>query len=119
MSEILPLTNAWWPYIAILIGGWFATDIWRFLGVFAAGKLREDSEILLWVRAVATALVAGVIARLILFPTGFLSETPMGLRVGAAIAGFVCFKLSRDRLLPGIAVAEMVLIGGWLLFFAP
>ncbi len=106
----------WWPYIFILIAGWFATDIWRFLGVIAAGRLREDSEILLWVRAVATALVAGVIARLILFPTGFLADTPMLLRVGAAIAGFAAFKAAKDNVFVGIAVSELVLIGGWVLF---
>lgn len=103
----------WWPYIFILIGGWFATDIWRFLGVIAAGRLREDSEILLWVRAVATALVAGVIARLILFPTGFLADTPMVLRIGAAIAGFASFKMAKDNVFVGILVAELILIGGW------
>ncbi|AXS40885.1 AzlD domain-containing protein [Breoghania sp. L-A4] len=107
-------TFGWlWPYVVILIAGWFPTDIWRFLGVILAGKLQEDSEILVWVRAVATALVAGVIARLLLFPTGVLADSPPPLRIAAVVIGFAAFKLARERVLVGIAAAEVVLIGGW------
>ncbi len=109
-------TFGWlWPYLVILIAGWLPTDIWRFLGVILAGKLKEDSEILVWVRAVATALVAGVIARLLLFPAGALAESPLSLRIAAVAVGFVVFKLARERVLVGIAAAEVVLIGGWYL----
>ena len=105
----------WWPYAVILLAGWLATDIWRWLGVILAGRLREDSEIMVWVRAVATALVAGVIARLMLFPTGVLADSPLALRVAAIIIGFAVFKLTRERVLVGILAAETVLIGGWAL----
>lgn len=103
----------WWPFVFILFAGWFATDIWRILGVILAGRLREDSEMMVWVRAVATALVAGVIARLMLFPTGALAECPLALRVAAIAVGFAVFKLARERVVLGIAAAEVVLIGGW------
>lgn len=75
----------------IIIAGWFATDVWRWLGVFAGGRLREDGELLIWVRCVATALVAGVISKLILFPQGVLAETPLWLRLAAAGFGFASF----------------------------
>jgi hypothetical protein len=64
----------WWPYLFIAIAGWLATDIWRWLGVLVGNRLSEESAALTWVRAVATALVAGVIAKLILYPTGALQE---------------------------------------------
>ncbi len=54
------VSETWWPLVMIIIAGWFATDVWRWLGVFAGGRLREDGELLIWVRCVATALVAGV-----------------------------------------------------------
>jgi hypothetical protein len=38
-------------------------------GVLAGGVLREGSPALIWVRAVANALVAAVVGQLILFPT--------------------------------------------------
>ena len=103
-----------WPYVMIVVAGWLATDIWRWLGVFAAGRMREDSELLVFVRAVATALVAGVISKLILFPSGALDATPMGLRVAAAATGFAVFLALRQRVIFGVLAAEIVLIGGWL-----
>ncbi len=98
----------------IIVAGWLATDIWRWIGVVVAGRLREDSEILAWVKAVATALVAGVIARLILFPAGSLAEAPIWLRVVAAVAGFAVFLSTRQRLIFGILSAGAIPIGGWM-----
>lgn len=103
----------WWPYVMIIVAGWLATDVWRWIGVLVSGRLREDSEILAWVKAVATALVAGVIARLILFPAGALESAPMWLRLIAAVAGFAIFLAVGQRLIFGIVAAEAILIGGW------
>ncbi|MES0881735.1 AzlD domain-containing protein [Roseibium sp. SCP14] len=105
----------WWPFVMILVAGWFATDVWRWIGVFAGGRLREDSEVLIWVRCVATALVAGLISKLILFPQGILAETPLWLRLVATGLGFGAFFLSRQRVIVGVLAAEVCLIGGWLL----
>ena len=48
----------WWPFLFILIAGWLATDAWRFLGVYLGGRILEDSDLIVLVRTVATALVA-------------------------------------------------------------
>ncbi len=114
MSGYSTFDTWWWPYVFILIVGWLPTDIWRWLGVVAAGRLKEDSEILIWVRAVATALVAGVIARLIVFPVGVLATAPVWVRVGAAAAGFsVGMAVPKSKILLGIMAAEAVLLLGW------
>lgn len=94
-----------WSYVFILVAGILATDVWRWLGVLAGNRLREDSEAMLWVRAVATALVAAVIARLVLYPTGTLAELPAWTRAGAALAGFAAYIVSGQRILAGIVVA--------------
>lgn len=104
----------WWPYVFVLLAGFVPTEIWRHLGVLLAGDLSEDSPILMWVRAVATALVAAVIAKLILFPTGALAGTPPALRMVAAFTGFATFKIVGNNVLLGVVCAEAVLIGGWL-----
>jgi hypothetical protein len=104
----------WWPFLFILIAGWLATDAWRFLGVFLGGRISEVSDVLVFVRAVATALVAAVIANLIVFPGGALSATPLVLRVGAAAAGFGAYLLFGRRVIVGIVTAEAVLIAGLL-----
>ncbi|MCP4317148.1 MAG: AzlD domain-containing protein [Hyphomicrobiales bacterium] len=106
------LTETLWPYVFIAIAGWLVTDIWRWLGVLLGNRMAEDSVWLIWVRSVATALVAAVVARLILFPTGALEATPVALRVAAVIIGFVVFLVARQKIFAGILTAEAVLIGG-------
>jgi hypothetical protein len=106
--------DPWWPYVFILIAGTLATEIWRWLGVVAGGTLREGSEALTWVKAVATALVAGVVGQLIFFPTGELAATPLAVRLIAAALGWVAFFLVRKSVAVGVLVAEAVLFAGWM-----
>lgn len=103
----------WWPFLFILVAGWAATDAWRFLGVYLGGRISEESDLLVLVRSIATALVAAVIANLIIFPGGALADTPLALRIAAAVAGFAAYILAGRRVLVGIMVAEAVFIGGW------
>ncbi|APG84372.1 AzlD domain-containing protein [Sinorhizobium americanum] len=111
-------TDGWWAYAFIAIAGWLATDLWRWLGVLAGKRLRDESEALNWVRAVATALVAAVIAKLILYPTGVLAQSPLWLRLGAVVVGAVAFFLARQRPAVGIAAAIFTLASGlWWLGF--
>ena len=105
----------WWPFLFILAAGWLATDSWRFLGVFLGGRISEDSEVLVFVRCVATALVAAVVASLILTPGGALADTPVLLRAGAAMIGFAAYLAAGKRMIVGLIVAEAVLVGGLLL----
>ena len=105
--------DGFWPYIYIAVAGWLATDFWRWSGVLAGNQIDENSELLNWVRAVATALVAAVIAKLIFFPTGALETSPLWLRLGAVIVGalFVFFG-GRFRQILGILAAIAFLAAG-------
>jgi hypothetical protein len=107
--------SGWWPYLFILLAGTLATDVWRWLGLLIGGRLRDDSEALTWVKAVATALVAGVVGQLIVFPTGELAAAPLLLRVSAAALGWLAFWVARRSVLVGVMTAEAVLLGGWIL----
>lgn len=102
----------WWPYLFILLAGTAATDVWRFLGVYFSAQASEDSDWLVFVRVLATALVAGVIGNLIVFPSGALAGAPLWLRVGSAAFGFAAYLVSGRRMLAGIAAAEALLISG-------
>ncbi|MEO5322742.1 AzlD domain-containing protein [Mesorhizobium sp. CC13] len=106
----------WWPFLFILVGGWLATDAWRFLGVYLGDRLSEDSDLLVLVRALATALVAAVIGNLIVFPSGALAETSLALRLAAVAAGFAAYMLLGRKVIVGIFVAEAVLLGRIALF---
>ncbi|HUH48753.1 MAG TPA: AzlD domain-containing protein [Mycoplana sp.] len=101
-----------WPYVFIAVAGWLATDIWRWLGVLAGNKLDEKSEILTWVKAVATALVAAVIAKLIVYPTGELETSPLWLRLAAITVGALAFFVGGRNQILGIVAAIAFLAGG-------
>ncbi len=104
--------NGYWPYLFILIAGWLPTDIWRFLGVYLAGHVREDSGALVFARTLATSLVAAVIAKLVLYPEGALAASPLWLRLAAMAAGFAVYlKLGRKVYL-GVIAGEALLVGG-------
>ncbi|MDQ0457268.1 AzlD domain-containing protein [Rhizobium paknamense] len=94
-----------WTYVVIIIAGWLATDMWRWLGVIAGNRLQDDSEALHWVRAVATALVMAVTAKLIVFPTGELAGSPLWLRLAATGLGFAAFLLLGKRVIVGVVVS--------------
>ncbi len=105
----------WWPWIFLLIAGFVANDAWRFLGVVFSGRLRETSPVFLYVRSVATALVAGVIGQLVIYPSGELAATTLQLRLFAVAVGFAAFRLARQNIFVGVAVGEVAFVSAlWL-----
>lgn len=108
--------QTWWPYLFIALAGWIATDLWRWMGVLAGNRLREESEALNWVRALATALVMAVTAKLVVFPTGSLADTPMWIRIAAALLGFAAFFLTGQRVIVCVSVSIASLALGLSLF---
>ena len=102
----------WWPYVFILAAGWLMTDGFRFLGVYFGGRIAEDSEVLVVVRTLATALVAAVIGNLVVFPSGALAEAPLWVRIGAMVAGFAAYLALRRSVLLGILAGEAALLAG-------
>jgi branched-subunit amino acid transport protein len=106
----------WHALMVLFVAGVIPNQIWRMLGLWFGGGLDEGSELLVWVRAVATAILAGVIAQIVVQPPGALASVPALLRYGAVAAGFAAFMLSRKSIFVGVAVGEVILIGGqsWL-----
>jgi hypothetical protein len=100
------------PYLLVIFAGYLPTDVWRWLAVIFARRLDENSELMIFVRAVATAMVAGVIARLVLFPTGDLVAIPLSIRIGAVAGGFLVYFLSRRSNLAGVLAGEAIMIAG-------
>jgi Branched-chain amino acid transport protein (AzlD) len=105
-----------WGYIVLVLVGFLPADVWRLLGVIVGRGLDEESELLVWVRAVATAVLAGVIAKILFFPPGSLATMPLSVRVTAIVCGFLAFLLVRRSVFAGLVVGEAVLIAGgfWL-----
>ena len=105
-----------WPYLVLILVGYLPNEVWRALGLVLARGLNEDSEIVVWSRAVATAIIAGVIAKLIVFSTGALATIPLPMRVTAALCGFLAYLAVRRSVFVGVAVGEAVLLLGGFLF---
>ena len=105
-----------WPYLLLILVGYLPNEMWRVLGLVLARGLNEDSEIVVWSRAVATAILAGVIAKLILFAAGALAGIPLSVRVTAAVVGFLVFLAVKRSVFAGVLAGEAVLLLGGFLF---
>src|SRR5215208_381546 len=106
------------PYLVLLLVGFLPNEVWRLLGIVAARGIDEDSELILWVRAVAVAVLAAVIAKLTLVPPGALATVPLAVRLAAITCGFLAFLLLRRSVFAGLVTGEAVLFAGALLFAA-
>jgi branched-subunit amino acid transport protein len=100
------------PYLVLIAAGFLPNEVWRMLGIVVAHGLDEGSELVIWVRAVATALLAGVVAKIILVPPGGLADVRLAVRLAAIAAGFAAFVLVRRSVFAGVLAGEAVLILG-------
>lgn len=106
----------WHALAVLLLAGVFPNQIWRMLGLWLGNGIDEGSDLLMWVKAVATAVLAGVIAEILVQPPGALASVPDMLRYGAVIVGFIVFMLARRSIFAGVVSGELVmLVGKWWL----
>jgi branched-subunit amino acid transport protein len=106
----------WHALVVLLLAGFLPNEIWRMLGLWFGGGVDEQSEILVWVRAVATAILAGVIAQILVVPPGALASVPPPLRYGAVAVGLAVFLAFRRSIFWGVLSGEAVMLIGkvWL-----
>lgn len=98
-----------WALVAACTAG---TYLWRGLGVLLSGRIRVESEIFRWIACVAYAMVAGLVARIVVMPTGMLADTALTERLIACAIALAAYYASRRNLLIGVGagVAAIVLI---------
>ena len=106
----------WHALLVLLLAGFLPNESWRMLGLWLGGGIDEESELLVWVRAVATAILAGVIAQILVLPPGALASIPAPLRYGAVAVGLVVFMAARRSIVAGVLAGEIVMLAGkwWL-----
>lgn len=110
------LDDGFGGYLTILLAGVLVHEPWRWLGLALGAGLDSKSEIFHWVRAVATALVAGLVLRIVVFPPGALADVPAWLRLGAFAGGIAIFYLTRKNLAVGIVGGAALMVAGKLAF---
>jgi branched-subunit amino acid transport protein len=100
----------WWPWLILLVAA-VVTYLWRGIGVALSGRIRVDGPLFEWVSAVAYALLAGLIARMVVQPLGPLEATPLIDRLASMACGLAVFMLTRRSrgILWGTAAGVVVL----------
>lgn len=102
--------NTYEGTLILLLVAALAHEPFRWLGLYLGGLLSPDSELFVWVRAVATALVAALVMRLVLFPAGELAAVNIWVRAFAGLSGVAIYFVAKRRLAAGVLGAAAVLI---------
>ena len=97
-------------YFIILLIAIVAHESWRWFGLAIGRGINADSALFRWVRAVSTALVAGLCLRLVIFPPGALVETSLMVRLASLTIGLGAFFVIRPTLLVGIGAGSVALL---------
>jgi hypothetical protein len=104
------------PVLALILFGVLPNEVWRLVGLMLVRGLDEKSQIIVWVRAVATAMLAGVLAQLILSTSGPLASIPVSVRIGAAVFGFIAFLAAKRSVFIGVLTGEAAILLGTYFF---
>ena len=86
-----------------------ATYLSRFLGVVSAEKIKETSKIFRWFNCLAYSTLAALIARIVIFPSGTLSEVDYLVRFIVVILSIVIFFLTKKNLVYPTLFSAMIL----------
>lgn len=108
MIDLLPSASTAGPWTAIAVGA-VVTYACRAVGVAVAGRMSADSAVIQWVEAVAYALLAALIARMILVPQGVLGDVSFGIRAVATLTGIGAYYACGRSLLAGTGVGAGLL----------
>ncbi len=112
MSFATSFLGDWWPWLFLVVVGFLPNEVWRMLGVVASRGLDEESELIIWVRAVATATLTGVVSKIVVFAPGALGMVPLTVRLGAVAAGIAAFLLMRQSVFAGLVTGAFAILAG-------
>ena len=94
--------------LAILVTS-LATYLSRFLGVVSSEKIKETSKIFKWFNCLAYSTLAALISRVVIFPSGALSETDYLLRFLVIILSILIFYFSKRNLVYPTVLSAIIL----------
>tara|TARA_S200000501_G_scaffold128360_1_gene121304 strand:+ start:704 stop:1027 length:324 start_codon:yes stop_codon:yes gene_type:complete len=84
--------------LIVIIVTSLATYLSRFLGVVSAEKIKETSKMFRWFNCLAYSTLAALIARIVIFPSGTLSEVDYMIRFIVVILSIAIFYLTKKNL---------------------
>jgi len=94
----------------LVLAGAAVTYVWRGFGVLLSGRVKVDGELFNWIACVAYAMVAGLIARIVVLPTGILADSLLAHRLAACAVGLIAFHLFRRSLFAGVGAGTVTVI---------
>jgi len=113
-----PLPDGLAGYLILLVVGFLAHEPWRWLGFYLGRDIDADGEVFRWVKAIANALIAGLVLRLVVFSPGALADVAPWLRLSAFALGVAVFFLADKSLPLAMGIGMVALVGGqWSLSF--
>ena len=95
--------------ILVILVNSFATYLSRFLGVLSSEKIKETSKIFKWFNCIAYATLAALIARMVIFPAGVLSESIILFRLAVLIAAILLYLITKKNLVYPTVLSDIVL----------
>ena len=108
MSE----TEAWLIFLSAILGPY----VWRFAAVLISHRIEPNHPIFEWCTCLAYGIIAALVARTLILPTGLLAEVSLVQRLVPICFAFIGYYLLGKRLWVGILFGEAVFIG--LLWFS-
>ena len=101
--------------LAILVTS-LATYSSRFLGVVSSEKIKETSKIFRWFNCLAYSTLAALIARIVIFPSGVLSETDYVIRIIVLTVSILVFYVTKRNLVYPTVFSAIILslLNGYL-----
>ena len=95
--------------ILVILVTSFATYLSRFLGVISSEKIKETSKIFKWFNCVAYATLAALIARMVIFPAGVLSESIVLFRLIVIVGAILLFLITKKNLVYPTVLSAIIL----------
>ena len=95
--------------LIVIIVTSLATYLSRFLGVVSAERIKETSKMFRWFNCLAYSTLAALIARIVIFPSGTLSEVDYLMRFIVVFLSIVIFYLTKKNLVYPTLLSAIIL----------
>jgi len=86
-----------------------ATYISRFLGVLTSKKIKQNSKIFRWFNCLAYSTLSALLARIIIFPAGALSEVDYLVRFIVVFICLIVFVISKKNFVYPTVLSALLL----------
>ena len=87
----------------------FATYSSRFLGVVSSEKIKEKSKIFKWFNCLAYSTLAALITRILIFPSGVMSEVDYLIRFIVVFISVLIFYFTKKNLVYPTVFSAIIL----------